>query len=359
MIDLGTLPALRLAEVYVVWILGMLAVAMWRAVVQRRHLQRTAPPMSGIREALVTYLSGNENLEPLRQIHHTGGSQLGDEIMAFEGTVAGVARDRLCGLTIEFAIIHAWAEDTRSRDPIRRRTAFSRLAFLCAYEPCRRIVGDTLLAALEDPDYEVRLAAARAVLQSAVGEEIDEVFLLTLSQNLLVRVLLAEDLRRHAGVLCERAIPKSLESNDPAVLAATLDMLLAWERALPVTGLARLVGHRDRDVRLRALRLAPLASQDGQTEGEIIRALSDPDLEICCAAARAAGRMHLDQALPLLARCVRQGLTQVALEAAFALAEIRPAGEKTLEELSRNDKPATAAAAAEALAYVRSQAGGQ
>ena len=68
---------------------------------------------------------------------------------------------------------------------------------------------------LQDGDPEVRLAAARALVQSGTIEELGQVFRLAISQSLLIRILLAEDLRRHATELCERVVPEVLAGDKP------------------------------------------------------------------------------------------------------------------------------------------------
>ena len=155
--------------------------------------------------------------------------------------MGGSARDRLCDLALEFSLVHDWCHDAGSKDQLVRRKAYARLSFVCAYEPCRRVAGDLLLQALEDGDPEVRLPAARALVQSGTIDELGQVFRLAVSQSLLIRILLAEDLRRHATELCERAVPEVLAGDKPKQAVAALQILVAWERALPLPDLHKLL----------------------------------------------------------------------------------------------------------------------
>jgi len=89
----------------------------------------------------------------------------------------------------------------------------------------------------------------------------------------------------------------------------------------------------------------------------LLECLNDSDPEVVAIAARSAGKMRLSQGLHLLAGVLRRGEQGTARPAAAAIAEMPPLGWKTLDELSRNTNPATAAAAAEALERARSKAG--
>ncbi len=90
------------------------------------------------------------------------------------------------------------------------------------------MAGDLLLHALQDADPEVRLPAARALVQSGTIDDLGQVFRLAVSQTLLIRILLAEDLRRHATELCEKVIPEILAGDDPRQVVAALQILVAW-----------------------------------------------------------------------------------------------------------------------------------
>lgn len=167
----------------------------------------------------------------------------------------------------------------------------------------------------------------------------EQVFEFAVSQNLLVRILLTDDLRRYALPLCEHAIPEALRSADPPRVLATLEMLVAWERAMPLGDLDELLLHRDREIRICALRLASVTPATASNREAIVRSLVEEDLDVCTGAAFAAGRLQLAEALPLLARCVRRGPAELAQTAADALAGIAPDGREVLRELSRSPEP--------------------
>jgi HEAT repeat protein len=342
---------------YALWVAGMYAVAMVRSLSWRKRDQLSQELLPEIREALVDYLAGSDDLTKIRQFVKQSRRDVADALLGFQATVGGGARDRLCELALEQALVHDWCQDAHAKDVTRRRAAFERLSFVCAYEPCRRVAGETLSHALEDEDSEVRFSAAVAMLQSGGPGEIERVFELALTQNPLVRILLTEELRRYAGILCARAIPAVLASEDFHAVLATLEMLVAWERALPLNDLRCVLSHPHREIRLEALRLTPLVPLTVDTQSAILDALSDPDPEIAIAACHSAARLRIEAAMPGLARCLRCGAADLARAAAAALAEMPPLGWTTLLELGSSGNPVTAGAAREALERVSGKAG--
>jgi HEAT repeat protein len=149
---------------------------------------------------------------------------------------------------------------------------------------------------------------------------------------------------------------KELGSRDQGRVLACLDMLVAWERAVPVPDLRFLIEGTDRRIRIQALRLAPLVPLENADLNAIIRVLLSDDAEAAAAAAMAVGRLRFAEALPELARCVRANVPALARAAAEALAHMPPKGWTTLEELGASPNPLTAGAAVEALALARRKA---
>lgn len=80
-------------------------------------------------------------------------------------------------------------------------------------------------------------------------------------------------------------------------------------------------GHRDRDVKISAV-YAMGRSADDFWLPEVMQALSSTDMGICFEAARAAGEIELDQAVPRLTDLTRGADREVATNAVFALASI-------------------------------------
>ncbi|HLK69067.1 MAG TPA: HEAT repeat domain-containing protein [Bryobacteraceae bacterium] len=346
-----------LLSLYGLLMFALFLVAMARAVVSTRRTKSSAAVVPEIRESLIDHMAGSDDLTRIKQLMRTNRRDVASTIFSFQGTVGGSALDRLCNLALNLGLVQDWIQEGHSRDPVRRRLAFSRLAFVSVYEPCRRMAGDMLIHALKDDDPEVWLCACRATIESGSGEQIESVFDIAVSHSLLMRILLTEALRRHAAPLCEHAVPETLRSNDPKRVLAVLDILVAWERAIAIDNLHDLLDHRSKDIRIQALRLAPLVPLVPDSRAAIVRALADGDPEISTAAALSAGRLQIVEALPLLARMLRLAPAELARTAAAALAEMPPRGWQALEELSANSNPVTAAAAAGALGRAKRKAG--
>jgi HEAT repeat protein len=345
-----------LLGLYGLLVFAFFLAAVGRGFIWRRRARMSAALLPEIREALVDHLAGSNDLERILGLMRKSRSNVSDVILGFQGTVGGNALNRLCQLALKLGLVQDWVQDARSRDRVRRRIAFERLAFVAAYEPCRRVTGDLLAESIEDPDPEVWLWASRAVIQFGSGERIEEVFQLAVSQSLLIRILLTEALRRHAAGLCKNAVPSVLRSNDAKRVLATLDILVAWERAIDIPNMHELLQHRVKDVRIQAFRLAPLVPLIPENRAAIINGLSDTDPDISTAAALSAGRLQIAEAVPALARMLRVSPGDLARTAADALAEMPPRGWQALEEFSASANPVTASAATAALERARRKA---
>jgi len=256
-------------------------------------------------------------------------------------------------LALELGLVHEWCDEARSTDQVRRRAALERLAFVCFYEPCRRVAGDLVVRALQDPDRAVALLAARAIIHSADLHEIEQVFEVAVSEDVLARISLNGDLRRHAVPLCERAVPAALASKDRNRVRATLGTLAAWERAIPLANLEEFLRSQDRSTRLEAIRLAPFVSVTPGIRTAMVEAVSDDDPEISIAAAVSAARLRLEESLPFLPAVLRIAPGEVARAATIELAGMGAGGRQVLEELRDESNAVTASAAREALAIAR------
>jgi hypothetical protein len=222
---------------YGLWLVGMFATAMIRSRARHRRRIAAATVEPAIHEALIQYLAGNSDLTPFREAAQNHRESLEKEILSFETTAAGAALEILCDLALQVGLVRDWCEETSSRDLRRRRAAFAHLAFANIFEPCRRRIGNIPERALEDGDRHVRLSAGRALARSGEPPDTMRAFEWTLSQGLLERMVVAPELRPHAIELSEQAIPDALRAADPARIRAALEILIAWERAIPSVSL--------------------------------------------------------------------------------------------------------------------------
>lgn len=348
--------AVALVGVHLLFLLVLLGVAMLRAGTLRARSAAAAEIRPVLHAALVEFLAGGQDDTVFRRYIGTHPAHIAESILLFQTTVRGSARDRMCALALELGLVQQWCEAGRSRDVVHRRAALGNLAFACVYEPCRRVASELLLEALKDGDEEVRLSACRGVLLAEGADQIKRLFELAMQPNLLTRIVLAEDLRRHALVLAAGPVRAALRSGEARRERAALEILVAWERAIPLDDLREFLEHRDRDIRVLAFHLASFVSVNFDSRLALVRSLHDADAGIRGLAIVAVGRQKMTEAIPELALCLRREGLQQARQAASALADMPPQGWRTLEELSTNPNPVTALAAGEALARARTEA---
>lgn len=326
------IAAVALEVCYGALLLFLLARALARGAAFRRRALVSQAVRPIIRNALIDYLAGSNNLVELRKLAKAHHRDLVDGVLEVHAAVSGGPRERLWELSLELALVHDWCADTRSRDRTLRCLAFERLALASWFEPCRRITGDQQVRGLKDPDPEVRVAAARGLAYSQAMEEVQQVFELAVSQNSLSRVLLTEVLRPHAVALCKGVVSEALRSSDESRVISALEIVLAWERAVPLMDLHRLVAGGNPEIRQLSLRLLPLVPSSPENEAVVIRALSDKLRGTALEAVVAAGRLRIEGAIPGLTHFLKWGDKELSRAAANALADIPPKGWEILQE---------------------------
>ncbi len=345
-----------LLGLYGIFFVLLLMAACVRGALWQRCRERSAGLVPHIHDLLIRYLAGNNDMAVLRPAAAEHRADFESAVMMLQSTVGGGARDRLCSLLLELGLVHEWCEDTRSGNLSTRRHAFSRLAFACYHEPCRRVAGDLLLRGLEDPDREIALSATRAVIHSGDTAEIQQVFEFLIRQDLGDRILLHGELRPHAVALSLHPIPELLASGDRELMLSTLQTLVAWERAVPLRHLDRLLESEDREIRLEALRLAPLVPLTRQNREAIVRTLSDPDADLSATALITATRLRLEESLQHAGRLLQAAPAEVTRAVAEGLAEL-PDGAALLRQLEAVPDSIAAMAARNALARFPVQEG--
>ena len=340
--------ALMLA-LYTGAVLLAFAIAMLRSALQARRTRLSAAIRPAIQESLLTCLAGGSDISTLRRFAKTNRTELETALLAFETTVRGESRDRLWKLALDLGLTHQWCQEAQSKDAGRRRNAFARLAVVATYEPSLRLSNEILLAGLDHPDQETRREAARALAHSGVIGRTSRLFRFCVSDSPLTRILLAEDLRPLAFPLCADVLPEALRSNDTEFVLGALQVLLSWERALPLEDIGPVAEHKDPVIRTHAMRLLALLPASPANVQRVLQGLAESDTGVRAAAAASAGRLRLDAAMPALARFVRLGPSEIATVAADALAAMPPRGWQALEEFSAYTDPVTAFIARAAL----------
>jgi len=317
----------------------------WIEQVRDRNAERLRPR---IRELLAKYAAQSVRPGHFIELSQTNPSAVEACLLESLRAVRGSGRQAISRFAGEIGLHLKWQKEYGSRHISRRKNAVARLALLS-----RDLSGDTLRRALADPDESVRLHTARAVLQNCHPGEAGEIFRLAVEGSDITRIILSEELRPYILELVTEAIPAMLGSPDSKKVLATLEILDAWGKFLPLTGIYPLLRNHSAPVRAAAFRLLTLVPRLDSLNAEILHGVSDSDPAVCCAAAGAAASVGLQAAVPELARCLHQNDPRTAPSAAQALARLGEEGCRMLERETLNGSPLASAVALEALESAR------
>ena len=192
-----------------------------------------AATRSTIQDALGACLCGDPDLVHLRALAAAHPGEMRDSLLALQ-TVVGGRCEGVCELALSLGYVQQWCDSARSGNATARRRAFSNIAAMAHYAPVRGLIGDLAEQGLTDPDEEIRVAAARILVQSEDPEQVARLFESALSLAPRIRLLIARGLRRHAIQLCHSAIPRVLSTADKRRVIIALKMLASWECGLPL-----------------------------------------------------------------------------------------------------------------------------
>jgi hypothetical protein len=347
-IVVGRIISLRWTELGVFWFavaflvvqaveIGLMMIRLLAGkIVQRRRARRAQRIDPRIGEKLALYAVGADEFAELERLARRYPANFERCILEFVGSIRGGERARLCALADRLGVVKRWTRRARSIRPARRLAAITSLEELGVASAPK-----VIHAALADRDEDVRIEASRALIRSGADDDIRESLAFATTQPPLVRAVLAEDLKQHVEVLCKGAIQQLLKSTDTARVLATLEIIESWQK------------HPEDAVRAQALRVLPYAAGDEDARNDVIPGLEDESPGVRAAAAAAAARMQLSAAVKPLAQCLHDRRGEVALAAAFALAQLGEAGLSTLEREILSDDRAAATVALEALERFR------
>jgi hypothetical protein len=123
-----------------------------------------------------------------------------------------------------------------------------------------------------------------------------------------------------------------VSSADVRRAKASLDLLRAWERWIPIDNFSRLIAQRDTDLRLAAVAALRYACSTEEEATQVVFSLLHfPDERVHAPAAKAASDMGISTLIPVLAKQMRTGGSVAALAAAQALARMGEEGRDLLE----------------------------
>jgi hypothetical protein len=88
------------------FLLALFSVALARGLAWRRRANSSAAVAPAIRDALADYLAGSNDASVLRGFMRSSRGDVAGAILALEGTASGGARNRLCELALDLALVH-------------------------------------------------------------------------------------------------------------------------------------------------------------------------------------------------------------------------------------------------------------
>jgi hypothetical protein len=266
-------------------------VALWTR--ERVKPQAAAPEMGPeMVDAISIYLGGTRDLTRLLELAEKHREQLGNAILRYQ-TMLSRRREELCALSLSLGYVDAWSQAARSGSIARRRKAWASLAAIAHHWPVRHRLGSLPNNALQDGDEAIRVDAARVLLAGDEPEILLLVFERALSDTPSARNAIAQDLGRHAVRLCEETIPRALRSR---CVLEVLQLVISWERAVPLVDVRPASEHSDPLVRIELMRLMPFVPATDANRAALARGLADENPEVKSAARAAAARMRVDVA---------------------------------------------------------------
>jgi hypothetical protein len=276
-----------------------------------------------IRETLASVVAGDGDRERLKWLAQQHPRPFELIFTEFLSSFGGQINSELRILAVELGLAERWHHAIRSRNFLVRKTALANLGRI------GQVIDSRLLRHAVE---QTRIEAACALLASGSADAPAQVFKMLPDQSLLGRIRLADSLRPFAAEICERYLADGIRSADVRRARASVDLLCAWERWIPVEGFSRLVAETDIELRraaLPALRYACATEQEAAPE--IVKLLEFPDERVHAPAARAASDMRILTSIPLLLSQLRREGPVSALAAAQALASMGSEGRDLLE----------------------------
>lgn len=251
---------------------------------------------------------------------------LRDIIEDLLGSVRGETRERLVNLLRTTSARQFCLNDLRSRSVKRRIGAIETLALI----PDPEII-DALRGRLDDPEPDVRLAAARSLVDLGPNLTLDDL-VVKLDIGGTIRSRMLRDIFRVVATRDTGDLIELLDSEPPNLVAALAIYAIGTTQdysLIPV--ITRHASRPAVDVRAEAMRA--LAAIGHPAAGPTVMAgLRDPAWEVRTEAAICAGRIPLPNAVPLLQERLSDEQWWPRFRAAEALREIGGRGRYTLEQ---------------------------
>lgn len=301
----------------------LVGVYIHRSVVEIRR-RRGLTALYFLRQCVASHAGGEDMRNELAPTVKSFAAEFDTTLLEFLDGFRGTERERLVHLGVSMGTVDRSIRAYRSRNPLKRRNALDSLAKIASPE-----AQHTLETALHDPDESLRLTASRALLSVGGRAEAEKVFSFSLRQAPVFRALVAEDLRPFILVLTEKAVPEALGSGNPREVLAALDIIWSWGRVIDLPEATAFIDSPDSVIRAVAIHACRYAAPHILAL-KVPRCLEDSAPIVRRAAAEAAQRLVLPDALPQLLQCLSDSDERVARSAARAMSQM---GEKGLQLL--------------------------
>jgi len=275
-----------------------------------------------IRETLAAVAAGGGDRERLRWLAEHYPRPFEVIFTEFLSSFGGQVNLELSSLAVELGLAERWRRETHSRNFLVQKLALANLGRI--HQPV-----DPQL--LKHPLEQTRIEAACALLNSGAKDAPAQVFQMLPDQSLLGRILLADSLRPFATEISERYLADGIRSPDVRRAKASVDLVRAWERWIPIEGFSQLVAEQGLDVRLAAVPALRYATTEQDAAHEVFALLELADERAHAPAAKAAADIGISASIPLLMDQLRKEGPVAALAAARALAEMGSEGRDLLE----------------------------
>jgi len=321
-----------------------LIISFWIKRSRETIIEKSRHTRPAIQEQVAAYVAGADLTSKLMSKSRHYRDQV--EICVVEAlmTVQGYGRDRMRALAVDLGLADRWKKRLSSRNADRRKENMEFLGLLA--QPALRPVFEKCLS---DPDPLVSAAACRSLL--ALGRDSDAagLFRLAIEGPLMLRAMVAGDLRRHSLSLSNIGLPDLATGTAPQILAG-LGVIESWERSLHLPEVAALTLHPSLEVRAAAIRSLGFIQASVDTESLILAALEDPAPEIRLAAVFACSQRGYRSSIDSLARQLHGDNAACTQAACDALANMGTDGRDILEKCVLDPNLTLAGKALEALA---------
>jgi HEAT repeat protein len=311
--------------------LAALSVAgMLLLIVRRMILARSERKRGQLRDALmvrvVDYLDGTGDYYHLVRLAGQHPDIAGELIGEMRQLVRGAHREKLSDLVVSLGIVAFNLKRLRSRDARQRRLAAAWLAVA----PGEGVIA-ALEAALDDPDYHVRLEAVRSLTElRAVRSVIEIVEKLGGEAQYNSRVLY-HIFRQLVPELSGQLVELLHSGHAVPIKVLALDALGKSGDGALVGPISALADDPSEELRAKALRsLGELGYPDASPF--VLRALDDESWRVRTQAANCAGRIGCLAAIPRLTELLGDEQWWVSYRAAEALYVLGEEGRRALAD---------------------------